>query len=369
MLTLTKKERFGNAVRRRPVDRVPAFDWAWDDTVQRWVDEGHLQPGEDVIEHFALEQRAHGWLDGVADLDFGTQVLEETEETILKLDGNGATLRWMKGRSGTPEHVAFSVRSRRDWEEKIKPFLRDVDRRRIPFAGYRAERKKAAEREEFFTCDTMALFEWMHRVCGVEGLLIGMADDPAWVHEMAMTYTEMIINHWEVLLAEEGLPDAIFYYEDLGFKGRPFLSPGMYRELLKPGHQRLFDFAHSKGLPVIFHSCGYIKPLLPDLIDAGIDCLQAIEAKAGMDLIALCTEFGDRIAFFGGIDARALTSNDRDWIERELQAKVPFVLQHSGYILRSDHSIPPQVDYDTLQFFFARGREISEQYARVVPRR
>jgi uroporphyrinogen decarboxylase len=137
------------------------------------------------------------------------------------------------------------------------------------------------------------------------------------------------------------------------------MSPDMYREILKPGHQRLFDFAHSKGLPVIFHSCGCIKPLLPDLIDAGINCLQAIEYKAGMDLVELFKEFGDRISFFGGIDARALVANDREWIERELQEKIPVIINNGGgYILRSDHSIPPQVDYPTLKFFFERGREI-----------
>ncbi|NQU09587.1 hypothetical protein HQ590_02255, partial [bacterium] len=352
MQPMTKQERFANALARQPVDHVPAQDWAWEDTVARWTKEGHLRPGEDPIEHFGMEQRAHGWLECVADLDFGTKVLEEDETTILKLDGNGATLRWPKTHTGTPDHVAFAVTDRTSWEEKLKPFLKDVDRRRIPFAGYRAERQKAARNQEFFTCDTLALFELMHRVCGVEHLLLGMADDPDWVRDMVMTYAEMIINHWEVLLAEEGLPQAIFYYEDMGFKGRPFMSPAMYREIMKPGHRRLFDFAHAKGLPVIIHSCGYIKPLLPDLIDAGINCLQAIESKAGMDLVELFKEFGDRISFFGGIDCRALVNNDRSWIERELQQKIPFVVNNGGgYILRSDHSIPPQVDYETMQFF------------------
>ena len=359
MQPMTKKERFANALARRPVDRVPAQDWAWDDTVERWTGEGHLAPGEDVIEHFDMEQRAHGWLEGVADLDFDTVVLEETEDTILKLDGNGATLRWFKERSGTPENVDYAVTDRAGWEARIKPFLESVDRRRIPFEGYREARRRAAANEEFFTCDTLALFELMHRVCGIENLLVGMALDPDWIRDMVMTYADMIIAHWEVLLSEEGAPDAIFYYEDMGFKGRPFMSPAMYREIMKPGHRKLFDFAHARGLPVILHSCGYVEPLFPDLIDAGIDCFQAIEVKAGMDLVSLFKAFGDRISFFGGIDARALVANDRAWIERELVEKVPFVVRNGGgYILRSDHSIPPQVDYETMRFFLERGREI-----------
>jgi len=359
MQPMTKKERFASALARRPVDHVPAHDWAWDETVKRWTDEGHLKPGEDPVEHFGMELRSHGWLEGVADLDFGTVVLEQTEDTILRLDGNGATLRWPTNRSGTPEHVAFAVTDRASWLEKAKPFLTCVDRRRIPFEGYREARRRAARNQEFFTCDTLAPFELMHRLCGVENLLLGMADDPDWVRDMAMTYADMIINHWEVLLSEEGRPDAIFYYEDMGFKGRPFMSPAMYREIIKPGHRKLFDFAHSMGLPVLVHSCGYIKPLIPDLIDAGMDCLQAVEVKAGMDLVELFKEFGDRISFFGGIDARALVANDRSWIERELREKLPFLINNGGgYILRSDHSIPPQVDYETMRFFLERGREV-----------
>jgi uroporphyrinogen decarboxylase len=356
---MTRKERFANALARKPVDRVPAHEWAWDDTVARWTKQGHLKPGEDPIRHFDMELRSHGWLNNIADLDFKDVVLEETEETILKLDGNQAKLRWPKGRDGTPEHVSFGVTDRAGWEEKIKPFLVKVDRRRIPIDGYRAERLKAAANQEYFTCDNLAPFELMFRVIGHEKLLTSMVDDPDWVRDMALTFADMVIHHWEVLFAEAGWPDGIFYYEDMGFKQRPFMSPAMYREFLKPAHKKLFDFAHSRNMPVLLHSCGFVRPLLPDLIDAGMSCLHAIESKAGMDLVDLFKDFGQKIAFFGGLDARALVANDREWIEREMQRKIPPIINGGGgYILRSDHSIPPQVDYETLKFFFQRGREI-----------
>ena len=54
----------------------------------------------------------------------------------------------------------------------------------------------------------------------------------------------------EMLYAQEGLPDALWIWDDLGFKQRPFMSPGMYREMIMPAHKRVMDFAHSKGLPV-----------------------------------------------------------------------------------------------------------------------
>ncbi len=151
----------------------------------------------------------------------------------------------------------------------------------------------------------------MHPVCGHEYMLIGMAEDPGWVKDMVHTYADFTLRHLKVLFAEEGLPDAFWFYEDMGFKERPFMSPSMYEEIIMPGHAKLFDYAHSLGRKVIVHPCGYVAPLIGGLVAAGMDCLQAMEVKAGMDMPAIAREFGDRITFCGNIDTRILASNDR----------------------------------------------------------
>lgn len=361
MQPLTAVERVHRALARQPVDRLPAAESFWGDTTQRWIKEGHLQEGEDPIVHFDLDIRRAGSLNSIADLDFEPVVLEETEETILRLDGNGARLRRHKLHASTPEHVDFAVKERRGWEELIKPHLLEVDRRRIPFEGYRSERQKAAAENRHFCWSGLAPFEQIHPMCGHEYMLIGMAEDPDWVRDMVMTYAEFTIRHLEVLFAEEGLPDSIWFFEDMGFKGKPFMSPAMYRELVQPGHRRLFDYAHALGRKVIVHSCGFIEPLVPGLVEAGMDCLQAMEVKAGMDMPRLFEQFGDRIAFFGNLDVREIASNDRSRIEAELERKIPPVLRRGGgYLLHSDHSIPPTVDHETYHFFLDRGREFGQ---------
>ena len=349
-----------NALDRKPVDMLPIAVSPWGATVERWVSEGHLQPGEDVAEHFGQDLRAAGWLNSVAKLDFEAVTIEETDETILQLDGNGAKLRRHKLHDSTPEHVDFTVKDRASWEEHAKPFLIDFDRRRIGPEGYRDAKKFAAEKQRFFCWGGVAPFEQMHPLCGHEYMLMGMAMDPDWVKDMVNTYTEMNLKHIELLIAEEGKPDGFFFYEDLGFKQRPFMSPAMYEDILMPGHKRLFDYAHSLGCKVIVHSCGYVEPLIPGLISAGMDCLQAMEVKAGMDLPTLYKRFGDQIAFFGGIDVRTLISNDRALIDEELTKKITPVAQGGGgYILHTDHSEPPEVDYETMRYFIERGREIA----------
>jgi len=117
----------------------------------------------------------------------------------------------------------------------------------------------------------------------------------------------------------------------------------------------LFDFAHSLDLPVVLHSDGFIEPLLPLLVEAGIDCLQPIEVKAGVDLLRLKKLYGDRLALIGGMDVRALETNDKRAVDAELASKLAAAMAGSGYILQVDHSVSSKVEYDTYRYFVEQG--------------
>ncbi|MCX7683475.1 MAG: hypothetical protein N2508_16155 [Anaerolineae bacterium] len=354
---LTGVERIANILKRKPVDRIGVFEHFWNDTYRAWQEGGFIKPGESFEDHFGYDLQLFWPFNLVADLDFVPQTIEETEETILQRDGNGALLRRHKLHDSTPEHVDFLVKDRAGWEEHIKPRL-TPDRRRINFEGYRQARQQAAEKGRFFCWSGVNVFESIHPVCGHEYMLLGMALDPEWVKDMVNTYARLTIELMEILFAEEGYPDGIWFYEDMGYKLHPFMSPKMYREIVQPGHRLTIDWAHGHNLPVIMHSCGYIEPLLPGMLEAGIDCLQVIEVKAGMDLLKLYREYGERLSFMGGIDVRVLYSNDRAEIDRELEAKIPVVKQNFGYVLHSDHSIPSNVHYETYTYFLEKGLEL-----------
>jgi uroporphyrinogen decarboxylase len=107
----------------------------------------------------------------------------------------------------------------------------------------------------------------------------------------------------------------------------------------------VYEFFHTRGLKVILHTCGGVAPLVPDLIDAGLDCLQPLEVKAGMDLVELKREYGRDLAFMGGIDARAMAHADPAVIEQEMHAKIPPAMEDGGYIYHSDHSVPDNVSF------------------------
>jgi len=81
------------------------------------------------------------------------------------------------------------------------------------------------------------------------------------------------------------------------------------------------------------------------LIEAGFDCLEPLEVKAGMDLIELKKNFGDWLTFMGGIDVRAMAHLDPAVIEEEIRTKIPVAMKGGGYIFHSDHSVPHNVSF------------------------
>lgn len=142
MLEMTSKERIQNILQRKPVDRIGLYEQFWPETRRRWIQDGHIESGENLGVHFGHDIARSSCINLIADIDCVPEVVEETEDTVLKRDGNGALLRWHKKHSSTPEHVDFSVKERRDWEERIKPLI-TADPHRIDFEAYRTERNAA----------------------------------------------------------------------------------------------------------------------------------------------------------------------------------------------------------------------------------
>lgn len=99
-------------------------------------------------------------------------------------------------------------------------------------------------------------------------------------------------------------------------------------------------------MPIILHSCGNVKGLIPYIIKAGFDCLHPLEVKAGMDIIELKMQYGTELAFMGGIDVRLMADPDPRRIEEEISKKFAVAKKGGGYIYYSDHSIPNNVSFD-----------------------
>ena len=108
---------------------------------------------------------------------------------------------------------------------------------------------------------------------------------------------------------------------------------------------------------VTFDSDGNIEVILPELLDCGINVIMPNEIAAGMDPLELRRKFGDGFALTGGIDKRVLPRG-KEAIQRELDAKLPRLIEIGGFLPQIDHSVPPDVSLDNFLTYL----EVKSQY-------
>ncbi|MFQ6099308.1 MAG: uroporphyrinogen decarboxylase family protein [Armatimonadota bacterium] len=336
---MTSRERVLAAIQHKEADRVAIHDSPWATTEARWHREG-LPQGQSSAEYFGFEFRTP-WVNNSLMLE--TSVIEETDEYTIATTQDGATFRNWKGKTSTPELIDFSITTREKWEE-VKPRMVMRDDRVDWENGLKANREQR-ERGLFVACSFGPGFTKVCNMVGPERLMMTMIDDPEWVKDMFMTDAQLCVDVAEEMMGRGFEFDAGWVFDDLGFRDRPFFSPQMYRELLMPAHRLICDCFKARGLPMLLHSCGNNMQLAPLLIECGFDVLQPLEVKAGNDMLLLKQRFGDRLALMGGIDVRAMASDDPTWIEREISTKIPAAMAGGGYIYHSDHSVPDNVSF------------------------
>ena len=127
-----------------------------------------------------------------------------------------------------------------------------------------------------------------------------MATEPEWVEDMFMTYARLIVAGIAEMLGERIELDDVWVMDDMGYRNGALFSPQMFIPYEFLAHKLVYDLCHSHDLKVILHSYGCVKELIPGLLKAGLDCLQPLEVKAGMDLIELKKKFGYCLAFMRG---------------------------------------------------------------------
>lgn len=146
---------------------------------------------------------------------------------------------------------------------------------------------------------------------GMENAMMNMVANEELYQEVDRKILDFFLKANEIFYeATKGKLHAILIGNDLGSQRGLMISPEMVRKFVIPGAKELIDQAHSYGLKVIYHSCGAISDIIPDLIEAGADIIHPIQALAtGMEPRGLKEKFGDRVTFAGGVDTQDLLVN------------------------------------------------------------
>jgi len=354
---MTKREIIKALLARQIPERVGLNEHFWPYLIENaWQKQG-IAPETDFVKQFDLDIRSISWFMAPEPRLDLAGVVEESEDWIAQRDGWGATFKTWKRRAGTPEHVENLISSPEIWKRDFRDAFEAIDvRDHVDIPSLKAQYAEAMAGDEFVTYSSLFVFEELRKILGDITMLESLLMEPEWIQDFCALMTRKYMEHFELLFREVGLPDGLHIYEDLGYTAAPFASPACHRELILPHHKKLFGLFKDYKLPIILHTCGDFRPHIESIVEAGADCIQAMEAKTGMNVVKLAEQYKDKLCFMGNIDIRALESGDRERIKEECLVKLNGMKAlRAPYIYMSDHSIPPSVtvsDYEYMVELF-----------------
>jgi uroporphyrinogen decarboxylase len=169
---------------------------------------------------------------------------------------------------------------------------------------------------------------------------------PKFVEALAERITEVWVGMTtQALEASQDYVDVVSYGDDLALQDSLLMRPELYRKLIKPHHQRMAAAVKQFGKPIVYHSCGSISGLIPDLLDVGIDALNPVQVTAAnMDTKRLKKEFGRDLSFWGGIDTQhVLPLGTPAEVREEVRRRIEDLGSDGGYVLCPVHNVQPEV--------------------------
>lgn len=360
MDTMTSRERIQRMFEHREADRIPLSEGPWGATLERWRREG-LGDG-DYGEFFGLDRIMGVGVDNSP--RFPGKTLEETDEYRVFTTGWGAKMKDWKHAASVPEMLDVTIKDADSWRA-AKARMTPTDDR-INWDYLKQNFPVWRERGAWINGGGWFGFDITHAwAVGTERCLVALAEDPEWLVDMWQTELDLNLTLLDRVWDQGYRFDSLCWPDDMGYKHNQFFSLAMYRRLLKPIHQQAIDWAHAKGIKAMLHSCGDISPFIPDLVAMGIDYLNPIEVKAGLDPIAIKRQFGDRLVLHGGINA--LTWADVDRMAATVREVVPILKEGGGYIFGTDHSTPSNVSLEDFRRIINLVKEVGS-YGAAAPK-
>lgn len=213
------------------------------------------------------------------------------------------------------------------------------------------------DRETYYIgCDVSpCVFEMYWRLRGMEQAMLEMAMNPMLAGKMFQRCADFAIL-LATTAADRYPLDWLWTGDDAASQQAMLMSPAAWRDLVKPNLKRIIDVAKARGLPTAFHSCGAIAPIIPDLIEIGVNVLNPIQGNCpGMEPLELKRQFGQDLAFMGGVDTQyLLPCGSADDVRRETAKLIEgMTADGGGYILAASHTLPPETPVENVFALYA----------------
>ena len=363
-----KRERVLAAIENREADRVPVGEFFWTNFVRRARAELDVGDSFDPYRYWDLDMIVIN-----PNMDphiTGIEVLEDSAERKVVKTGFGATIE-RRSTYPMPNYMDFETRTYEQMEafefddpKDARRYFEAIDDQ-INSVGDELNLNLPSfiDRVNSYA-DDFCVFgsicephEMIWRIMGTENVLIKLAEEPSRMAKFIERLGDFLVGVVRAqIAAAKGKLAGLYIWGDVAYDKGMLFSPEFWRDAYKPQLKRICDAVHAAGLKTIYHGCGNASAVFEDMIEAGVDAYNPLEAKAGLDVVDLKCWFGNRWAFNGNINVQILETNDFEMVRREVLTKLN-AAKGGGFILQSDHSVPDNVNPSTYDYMIKLVRE------------
>jgi len=382
--SMTNRERAMAVLHYQPYDRMPIVHFGyWDETLEKWGEEGHLTPDE--VKNWSDGNPTDAVISEKLGFDFdwycafhpATQLRPHFEPKTVKefpdgsrhLQNADGVIVWQRPDStGIPSEIEHTLTDRASWEEHYK-WRYEWTEERVTKGDVRVNDKivrwdeggleflRSGERDYAYGLHCGSLYGHVRNILGMQGSCYMLVDDEPLLDEIIDTVADVCYRSVEYALKAGAKFDFGHFWEDICFKSGPLIHPDVFRAKVGPHYKRITDLLHQYGIDIVSLDCdGKIDDLVPVWIDNGVNTMFPIEVGTWKASIAPWREkFGGKLRGVGGMDKKVF-AYDREAIDAEVERQKPLV-ELGGYIPCPDHRIPPDAKWDLVRYYCDRMRE------------
>ncbi len=342
---MTDRQRFRRQMHYEPVDRCFNMEFGyWDENFHTWplFTENGVTNNADADKFFNFDRiktvSGKIWLNPA----FDEKVIEEssTRKIIRNREGVLAEVP-TDGHDSIPHFIKSSIETPDDWA-RVKAERLNVDDP-VRIIDVEAIKELHPEDRDYplgVGCGSM--IGKVRNLLTFEGLAYAVYDYPEMVEDMVETCCVLVEQSLDQLLGCGLQFDLATGWEDICFKNGPIVSPDFFRDVVMPRYKRIRKRLDEHGIDIWYTDCdGDVRPILPYLLEGGINCLFPFEVNSAGHPCAILDEFGPELRIMGGVDKMQLGAG-RDAIKQCLESLAPLV-DRGGYIPFCDHRCPPNV--------------------------
>ncbi len=350
--TMTDRERFNRQMHFQPVDRTFHMEFGyWDELFDKWelFKAQNIRSNEEADVLFSFDRL--GYVGGQLFLypPFEEKVIEQRAKTNIIINRDGLTAEVPRDRHDTiPHFIHSSIQTPEDWKRVKEERFQVDDPRRLPDIE-KLKKRFPEERDIPLGVDCGSMIGRIRDLLTFEGLCYAVYDYPEMLEDMIETTCQIIERFLDHVLPHFTF-DFASGWEDICFNKGPILSPAYFRDVIAPRYKRIHKKLAQHGIDVWYTDCdGDVRPILPILLDCGINCLFPYEVNSCAHPGQLLDQYPGQLRIMGGFDKMQLIEG-KQAIKTYMESLVPYV-ERGGYIPFCDHRCPADVSQENYLYY------------------